>query len=187
MQWTQAIPAALCRHAAERAGPWLPLPVWLLAGYLFLITAIGKGPTYLGIPPLFLGEMVMLTSVLWIVDRYGLAKALLADRGALTWAIGLFMLLGAVLSIGGFERWGLDAFRDAALWYYGAFYFVGFCLARDENLAPRLWRVFCITWAVALVWGTADQTSQLLFDFPLSNLGPMLPWRGERAPVQLDE
>lgn len=181
MQAAPSISSAFPFPAASAgARPWLPLPVWLLAGYLFLITAIGKGPTYLGIPPLFLGEMVMAASFVWIVDRYGAAKALLADRGALTAAVWMFMLLGAAITMRGVGDWGMDALRDAALWYYGVFFFVGFCLARDEVFAPRLWRIFCITWGVALVWGTADQASQMFAGFALSSLGPVLPWRGEK-------
>ena len=40
-----------------RADARLPWPVWILCAFLFLVTVFGKGPTYLGIPPLFMWVM----------------------------------------------------------------------------------------------------------------------------------
>lgn len=157
----------------------LPWPVRLLLFYLFLITVIGKGPTYLTFPPVYLSEIVMAVTVLWIVDRYGLVRAALPDEGPLTISIWMYVILGAIVTSFCVSEWGLDAIRDAAIWFYAAFYFVGRHLGSDAARGERVWNVLCVFWVVALFWCTTDQLTYMLFGWLPSQFGPEVPWRGE--------
>lgn len=165
--------------ATRVAGGGLPAPVWILCAFLFLITVFGKGPTYLGIPPLFIGELTLIVSLLWLVDRHGLKRAFLADESLLPCLIAAFMGLGAILTARCVGDYGIEAIRDAAIWYYGVFFFVGHALGTDELLGPRVWRALVIAWGFALVWGTVDQIMQMTLGWGVATIGPVLPWRGE--------
>ena len=154
--------------------PKLPLPVRALVAYLAAITVIGKGPTYLGVPPLFWGELTMILLVVWVVRNPTALKHGISRLTPLTIAVSLFMLLGAALTVHGFVQWKLEALRDAALWYYGTFFFVGIYITQYEWLADRVWKALGYIWVVAVFWGSADLATK----GALSNLGPVIPWRG---------
>jgi hypothetical protein len=146
---------------------------WFLLIYLAAITIIGKGPTYLGYPPLYWGEIVLAMS-LWAILPWIWNTNSIGRTGLLTLLILAFMTLGAVLTIHSVPRWGLDALRDAAVWYYGAFFFIGLALASRQAVADRVWRILQIIWIISLIWNTADILSQ----HRLSQSGPLIPWRG---------
>ena len=149
--------------------------VIFLLSYLAGITIIGKGPTYIGISPLFWGEVVMITSVLFIVPL--LKRTDLIGRTIpLTTLIALFMAIGTALTITSFPRWGMDAIRDAAMWYYALFFFVGLGLASQSRTGDRVWSIMRVFWLLALVWNTAN----LLSGERISESGPVLPYRGIR-------
>lgn len=161
------------------AGSRWPVPVWLLCAYFFLVTVFGKGPTYLGIPPLYIGEMTLIVIVLWMVNRHGLKRTLIGDESLLACLIASYMALGAVLTIPGIAEHGVEAIRDAAIWYYCIFFFIGHALGADAALGRKVWRSMVIAWGFALVWGSVDQLCQLTMNWTLATLGPVLPWRGE--------
>lgn len=146
---------------------------WYLVIYLAAITIIGKGPTYLGIPPLYWGEMVLAMS-LWKMGPWIWRNDYVNRTRGLTGFVLAFMGLGAVLTAQSVGRWRLYAIRDAAIWYYGAFFFIGLALASRCEVADRVWRVLRIVWVAALVWNTAD----ILSKHQLSHSGPIIPWRG---------
>ena len=146
---------------------------WFLVIYLAAITIIGKGPTYLGYPPLYWGEIVLAMG-LWTILPWIWNTDYLGRTGVLSAFILAFMALGAVLTVQSVPRWGLDALRDAAIWYYGAFFFIGLALTSRQAVADRVWRILQIIWIASLVWNTADILSQ----HRLSQSGPMIPWRG---------
>jgi hypothetical protein len=170
-------PAAAPRQAAAarpRVQVRVPFAVRALLVYLGAITIFGKGPTYLGIPPLFWGEMVMMLLLVWMWRKPQLLKATASRLPALSILMGLFLTLGAALTIKGFSTWKMDALRDAAIWYYGLFFFVGLYLSQHEALSQKFWRVLTSIWVAALVWGSFDLATKGYF----SNLGPIMPWRG---------
>lgn len=83
--------------------------VVILIGYAFL----GRGFAYLGLPPLYVGEMVTGLAIVSLVlvlprARFGIHHVLLV----------LFMLWGAARTIPYIGLYGIDALRDAATWYY---------------------------------------------------------------------
>lgn len=151
----------------------LPWYVKLLLTYLAAITIIGKGPTYLGVAPLYWGEVTMAAGLLLIAPQIKRTDFLQKTR-PLTIAIAGFMVLGAVLTAISFPRWRVDALRDAAMWYYALFYFIGLGLASQRAVANRVWHLLRIFWMLALVWNTAD----LLSNNKLSHSGPIIPGRG---------
>jgi hypothetical protein len=81
-----------------------------------------------------------------------------------------------VLTAISFPRWGIDALRDAAIWYYALFYFIGMGLASHSGIARRVWSLVRVFWMVALIWNTADILSHHL----ISQSGPVIPGRGVR-------
>lgn len=151
-----------------------PFAIKMLLVYLGAITIIGKGPTYLGIPPLYWGEIVMLILVAWIIRNPLPLYANVAKLPILSGAIVVFMLIGAVLTARDVSKWGLDAVRDAALWYYATFFFIGLYITRSEKLSDAIWKTLMVIWSCAVIWGSMDLAS----GNQLSNLGPIIPWRG---------
>jgi hypothetical protein len=171
---TTDIPASLPRPASRSfAQPAEVRVPWFLVIYLAAITIIGKGPTYLGIPPLYWGEFVLALG-LWKLAPWIRGTGYLSRTRDVAVLILLFMTLGAVLTVPSLPRWGLDALRDAAMWYYGAFFFIGLALTSRPPVADRVWRILRIVWIFAMVWNTADIVSR----HRLSHLGPIIPWRG---------
>jgi O-antigen ligase len=152
-----------------------PLPWWvkLLLAYLAAITMIGKGPTYIGVPPFFWGEITLGISLL-LIAPWVLRSGFLGRNRALVIVLAAFMTLGAIETAGNYQKWGLDALRDAAIWYYGLFFFVGLALASREAIADRAWWWLRVFWMISLVWNTADFISHQR----LSQMGPVIPWRG---------
>ena len=151
------------------------LPWWvrMLLAYLAAITIVGKGPTYIGVPPFFWGEITLGISLL-LIAPWLWRSGFLARNRALVMVIAVFMTVGAVETASDFHRWRLDALRDAAIWYYGLFFFVGLALASREAIADRAWRWLRVFWMISLVWNTAD----LISNHRLSQWGPVIPWRG---------
>ena len=86
----------------------------LLAGYAFF----DKGFAYLGVAPLFVGEVTLALGLLAAAVGGGMRQAL---RSPLSWLLIAFALLGAVRTIPYLGTYGLDALRDAVVWGYGAF------------------------------------------------------------------
>ena len=56
----RAKPGVLPRAAV----PWL---LWPLLAYLAAVLIIGKGPTYIGYPPFYWGEAVVLAAMVWML------------------------------------------------------------------------------------------------------------------------
>ncbi|MBI1356924.1 MAG: hypothetical protein GC160_21500 [Acidobacteria bacterium] len=152
----------------------IPFPVTMLLLYLAAITVIGKGPTYLGVPPLFWGEMVMLTTVAWTVSRRGFARLLTSRPREISTLLMLYMGLGAALTAFWLPTWKMAAVRDAAVWFYAIFFAVGITIAEDDPLGDRVWIWLRRFFIVALVWNTANY----LTGEKLSTMGPLVPFRG---------
>jgi hypothetical protein len=118
----------------------------LLVGYAFF----SRGFAYLGVRPLFVGDVVLVVGV-WAFLR-SLPRAHLGLPSAV---IVLFMAWGALRTIPYLGVYGIDALRDGVTWGYAAFaLFVGaFATRRDVgavvNLYARLLPVFLLWVPVA--------------------------------------
>lgn len=128
----------------------------LLLGYMVFDRAFA----YLHLPgmPLFIGEMVLLLGVWAALRSTGVLRTSVAAEPVLA-LLGAFMLWGAIRTVPGLAAYGLDAPRDAALWYYA---FFAFLAAAAVSVRPRLphemvdrlarWSPLVLIWlAVSLV------------------------------------
>jgi len=137
---TALLGVALMLGASVVVSPWLPvggaaalLAVWtglryadslpqrflsalgiLLAGYLFM----GRGFAYVGVPPVFIGEIVLMIGVLAVLVCGRMMPVLSAP---MFWPLIGFMVWGAIRTMPFVTMYGADAFRDAAIWAYAAF------------------------------------------------------------------
>jgi hypothetical protein len=84
----------------------------ILVGYMWF----GKGFAYVGVPPLFVGELVLgigLIALLLVLPRLRLTPLHLL--------LLAFMALGLVRTLPYLGEHGMDALRDAVVWLYGLF------------------------------------------------------------------
>jgi hypothetical protein len=83
----------------------------LLLGYAF----IGREFAHLGVPPIFVGEVVLSIGLLgWVLARQRWA----AFRSPLTWILVAFATWGLLRSYPFVSVYGLDVLRDSVLWGY---------------------------------------------------------------------
>ncbi|MFC4455914.1 O-antigen ligase family protein [Deinococcus sonorensis] len=85
-----------------------------LAGYALL----GKAFAYLGVAPLFVGEMALGLGVLAILMR---GRVAVLARSPLLYLLLVQMVIGAAATLPYVGTYGIDALRDAVLWGYGLF------------------------------------------------------------------
>jgi hypothetical protein len=87
----------------------------LLTGYAFF----GRVFSHLGVPPLFVGEVVLLVGVVaFLTNR----QRWTAFRSPIAWLYLAFAMWGAVVCAAPYLRvYGLDTLRDSVTWGYGVF------------------------------------------------------------------
>ena len=165
----------LLRQTAHRSrgipDEFLSLFALVLCGY-----GVGsKGFAYLGIAPIYIGEVSLLAGLvaLWLA---GGARLML--RSPVSWSLLAFMLLSASRTIPYLGEYGILALRDAALWGYACFAFIvgGLVLAKPRRLdyLVRAYRRFVpiLLVAVTILW-----PATLLFG------ASTLRWSGTSVPV----
>jgi O-antigen ligase/polysaccharide polymerase Wzy-like membrane protein len=154
----------------------IPLAVWCLVAYLAAITIFGKGPTYLGYPPLYWGEVTMAGLLVWMYIRMfpaTIPPRIMTSYSAL---IVVFMIMGAVHTALGYRHGYTAALRDAAIWYYASFFFIGLYITTMPKASNWLWKWITWAWLAALLWYASVRLSGGL----VIRLSPVLPWRGVR-------
>ena len=116
---------------------WMGVLSMSLLGY----AVFGKGWAYVGVPPLYIGELVLLSGVIvllactpwWMILEVHLA-----------WPLFALMIWGTVRTLPYLSVHGIDALRDAVIWGYGAFAFIVFgCLVAAPSILPRLLSQYC--------------------------------------------
>ncbi|MGH3330441.1 MAG: O-antigen ligase family protein [Nocardioidaceae bacterium] len=108
----------------------------LLGGYLLFDRAFA----YLHLPgtPVYVGEMVLAVGALGVLAAPGFLRVPVRDEPILA-LLAAFALWGLVKTLPGVGAYGMDAVRDAALWYYSLFAFLAIAaLARSSDLLGRL-------------------------------------------------
>ena len=143
----------------------------LLIGYAFF----GRGFAYLGMPPLFVGELVLLVGLAAVVLTRGTLRR--ASRVPMTWFILAYAGWGALQTFPYLGPYGIDALRDAVLWGYGAFAILVVALLGrevDVQLVPR-WYERWFPWF--LLWAPVAWVLHRLFEHSL----PQIP--GTSVPV----
>jgi hypothetical protein len=134
--------------AAEARATFNDKYCWLL---LFLLTgyaSLGKVFAYLGVPPLYVGEIVLLLGLVALI-RSGCLIASLASIPSIF--LLSFWGLAAVSMSMSVGRYGIDALRDSVVVLYGIFAFIVAALliekpARIEGIV-RFYRVFATAYA----------------------------------------
>jgi hypothetical protein len=117
---------------------------WVLLGYALL----GRGFAYLGVPPLYVGEISLLFGLVALAASSGATAVL---RLPLVRVLLLFMAWGALCTVPYVGQYGIDALRDAVLWGYGVFAVVvaGVLVHRPDRLLGLLLRYRRFVVAVA--------------------------------------
>ncbi|HVE80286.1 MAG TPA: O-antigen ligase family protein [Gemmatimonadaceae bacterium] len=148
------------------ADEYLALLTLVLGGY-----AIGgKGFAYLGIAPIYVGEVTLAAGLpaLWYARRGAIRFA----RSPVALLLAAFMLFSAVRTVPFLSSYGIAALRDAALWGYATFSFIVGAIvvsrpARLSRLVRRFRRfipVFLI--AVPVMWPAAIILRDVAPDWP---------------------
>ena len=127
------LPAVAPLRAGRTGDRFLLFLAIVLAGYAM----DGKGFAYVGIPPLFIGEITMLTG-LFVLARTPGWRRLWESPQIL--ALAAFMLFGLARTVPYVDRYGTDALRDACVYYYGAFAFIvaGLLIVEPTRLVTLL-------------------------------------------------
>ena len=116
---------------------WMGVLSTSLLGY----AVFGKGWAYVGVPPLYIGELVLLSGVVVLLactPWWTILEALSA------WPLLALMIWGTVRTLPYLSVHGIDAMRDAVIWGYGAFAFIVFgCLVAAPSMLPRLVSQYC--------------------------------------------
>lgn len=108
----------------------------LLTGYMFL----GRGFAHLGLPPLYVGEIVLGLGIL------AAAATLVRVRperrtNPVIWLLLAFMAWGAIRTVPYLGAYGVDALRDAVLWGYALFALVIYVVL-DRPATLRAFRAY---------------------------------------------
>src|SRR5258708_4649922 len=102
----------------------------LLSGVLLGYAIIGKGFAYLGLPPIFIGEIAFFTGFV-ILLRTGCVIAVLASMPSLLLAATMAWVLLRTLPFVGV--YGFEALRDSVVVMYGGFAFVIIALLLEDT------------------------------------------------------
>jgi hypothetical protein len=138
-----------------------PLLGVILCGYMFF----GRPFSYLSIPgiPIFPGEIVLAVGLVEAVRVRSLVRPLLATSLPLKVLLGFMALYGLALARA-VPTYGVVAFRDSAVGYYGIYAFlVALAAMADPDFTPRLLGWFrtimpwYLAWApIAVILSRAD-------------------------------
>src|SRR5205823_10524899 len=150
----------------------------VLGGY-----AIGsKGFAYLGIAPVYIGELSLLFGIVALWYTHSIRHLL---RTPLIRLVLLFMLFGAIRTIPYLPEYRLDALRDGVLWGYGLFSIAiaGILLSKPHRLSYLVDRYRCFLpiflVAAPMVWLTTVLLASLSHWSGIAV--PM--WPGTAAPM----
>jgi len=143
---------------------WFKALCGLLIGYAIL----GKGVAYLGVPPLFVGEIVMLTGVA-IFLCYGNWRYVIGLP--MVWSLLALFLWGGLTTAPHVRAYGIDAFRDAMIWGYAGFALLitGTLLADPAKLEQLIGRYERFAYLFVL-------TIPFTYVVSLLELAPSYPW-----------
>jgi hypothetical protein len=142
-------------HAPSNDGARFQLPVVrlfavslgvLLLGYMFL----GRGFAHIGLPPLYIGEVVLAICIIATGFAFWRNGVRVAPNRILWLLLGL-MALGAVRTLPYVGQYGFDALRDATLWGYAVFALMVFALS-DRDLVVRAFRLYGWVVPVFALW-----------------------------------
>jgi hypothetical protein len=135
----------------------------------------GRGFAYIGVNPLFIGEIMLLIGVLVLI-KCNVVNKLLGIRMFIP--LMVFMAWGAACTIPYLEKYQKDAIRDAVIWGYGTYAFIvaGVLIASPIRLQKLVlyYRKF-VFWFLILAPITSTITSFFYEQIP--------QWPGTGVPI----
>jgi hypothetical protein len=146
----------------------------LLSGVLLGYAMIGKGFAYLGLPPLFIGE-IALSAGLVVVLRTGCLIAALATLPSLVLAATMIWVLLRTLPYVGV--YGFDALRDSVVIMYGGFAFVIIALLLEDGR-----RINSILWSFGTFLSIYVPAIPFLYAFSIYMADYVPNWPGYNVP-----
>lgn len=159
------------RRAGDRYIVWLG---GVLLGYALL----SRSFAYVGVPPLFIGE-IMIAVGLAALLRAGKLGPVFAQPAA--WLMAPLVALAAARTIPYLGEWGLDAVRDFMMFGYAVYAVIvaGLVVARPERLVTvvQKYRTFALVfvglaWAVYIAYKVGEASI------------PKLPWTGQAQLIE---
>ena len=140
----------------------------LVAGLVGYVT-LGRGFSYIGVYPVYVGELLLAACVVATLIVLGRARFRAIHAALLT-----FMVIGAAQTLPYFATYGFDAARDGVTWIYCAFAIGVSLLVRPSDIrrAVRLYG-----WFVPLYLLWVQISAVMVREFAL----PMLP--GPNVPI----
>jgi hypothetical protein len=147
--------------------------LFLLAGYALF----GRGFAYLGVPPIFVGEIGVLLAVAALLS--GVYQLLW--RSTVTWLLVIFVLWGAARTYPYVSEYGLDSLRDGVLWGYAIYSLAVASILLRFNAIGRIVDLYRIAVPVFLLLILVIQAMQIF----AGNSIPRWPWGagGEGVPM----
>ena len=162
------------RCALLQGDRYLALLGIVLLGYALM----GKGFAYLGLPPLYVGEIAFLSGII-VFLRTGVSVGALATPPAVLLVALMALVLARTIPF--FGVYGLDSLRDSAIVIYGGFAFIVIGLLLEDahriNIVLRHYGVMlaCLPAMFVGLWLTkywANDIPRLYGPVPIVDLGP---------------
>lgn len=155
----------LARH--PRWSPRIVFPVavcGLLAGYALF----GRAFAYVGVWPVFVGEMVLAIGLAATAQGIGLARVL---RLPVTWLLLAFAFWGALRTAPYLENHGVNALRDAVVWGYGAFAILVCAALLQGNLVASVPQLYSRFVPLLLLWTPVGIVATYFLQGALQQIG----------------
>jgi len=167
-----------------RPGQWGDRYLLLLSVVLFGYAMNGKGFAYLGVPPIFVGEIALISGAI-VYLRTGCLIATLASLPSFLLAVAMLWVLVRTLPFVG--AYGFDALRDSVVVMYGAFAFIIIALLLEKpsriNTIIRYYGVFLTVYlpAVPFLFAISRYMQTSIPRWPAVNIYMLLLQPGEVA------
>jgi hypothetical protein len=161
------------RRAISEGDRYLALLAIVLLGYAMM----GKGFAYLGLPPLYVGEIALLTGIVVFLRTGALVASLTTLPSLVLVALMVWVLARTIPYV---SVYGFDALRDSTIVMYGGFAFIviGLLLedARRIDTMLRYYNIFLTSFPALFVgfcltqfW--ADYIPRLYGPVPIVDIG----------------
>jgi hypothetical protein len=139
--------AAACRLL--RVSPVALAVLLIFAGYVIFNRSFADLHISVGQLPVYIGELLLLVSLPWVLANEVKNKRLL--RRPMVLALGLWVAYGTLRLLAGGLDYGVDALRDSAIWYYGLFSLVGYALWPTVRRSTWTWFLIAVFSIQAIV------------------------------------
>jgi hypothetical protein len=162
--------------AVPLATSWNDRYLLLLSGVLFGYALLGKGFAYIGLPPLFIGEITLLAGIAVLLGTKCFVASLTALPSLLLVLTMSWVLARTIPYIGAY---GIDALRDSVVVFYGIFAFIVIALLMEDgnrvSVIVQYYETFTtgFVFAIPLVFLVQRYMANYIPNVPWSNI-PMI-------------